>query len=644
MNSRLARTRLLSIFSTSCLLLSTVSEALTGGNETLQFFEEEAQVMTASRRKQSILEVPSAVDIITPEEIKASGATNVWDLLRFRVGMDVIDGRSSNGNRAVVSERGFPHEFAGNLLVLIDGRSVYNANDAGVYWEQLPVQLQDIERIEIVRGPNAALYGTGAGVGVINMITKKPQGETALEVDARGGSLGMVQAFQAVETSFKKASLRISHTFQQQDGFPLASNSTVAGQDFLHKNVVNLRANLALSERSGLELLGGGSLGRAGIPGGSTYDDYSQHFQMLKFSHKFSEGSTLEVSGARNDHISTTLPTSGQTVRLLQYDQDILHRLSWGDDKLNTTYGAGYRNGQVTAPAIYGSFRPRIELYRGYLHQTIRVADPLTLQGALSLESANIAGVHPNYQLASVWTPVPAHALRISYSVANTLRDMVPLYSNGLVTPELKLVGDSQLEPHYKITSYEGGYHGTYLDNRLQTDIGLFYTKIDHFHNTFLESVTFPPPLVTLKFKIHDDAIARGTELKLKYRSSQSRWVYANYTYEHVTDMAGDRGFITDNVPAHKINLGGMVELVRGLAGSVNLGYKDKQFITSAAGDSAGIPAYWRFDARLAYILPWYKDSEIYVSGQNLLKPTHVEWPDGLAVPRTYSGGVSIKF
>src|SRR5258706_305667 len=109
--------------STLIVLPSTLGAA---GNveETFKFFEEESQVVTASRYKQSIQESPMAVEVITAEEIKESGAVNLWDLMRFRAGMDVTDARTGEGNKAIVSVRGFSAEFVDNMLVLLDGRSV----------------------------------------------------------------------------------------------------------------------------------------------------------------------------------------------------------------------------------------------------------------------------------------------------------------------------------------------------------------------------------------------------------------------------------------------------------------------------------------------------------------------------------------
>jgi iron complex outermembrane recepter protein len=145
-------------------------------DDAFEFYKEEAQVVTVSRRAEPALRAPAAVDIVTAEDIQAYGFKDIWDVLRYRVGMDVLDGDSIDGNRALVSSRGFTKEFVAEMQVLVDGRSVYNPLLGGVYWKSLPVQMRDIERIEIVRGPNAVLYGSNAGLGVINILTKKPAG------------------------------------------------------------------------------------------------------------------------------------------------------------------------------------------------------------------------------------------------------------------------------------------------------------------------------------------------------------------------------------------------------------------------------------------------------------------------------------
>jgi iron complex outermembrane receptor protein len=629
------------------LLAQSAAPAFAEGSaDDLEFFESEAQVVTASRREQKVSEVPLAVDVITREDIEASGAVEIWDLLRFRVGMDVLDGRSIDGNRGVVSVEGFPQEFSPNLLVLVDGRSVYSARDNGVNWEQLPVQIQDIERIEIIRGPNAALYGGGAGLGVINIITRKPQGATSVTLDNRGGSLGLVQSYQGVESSLGGTSFRLSHTFQQEEGYPSATGPS--SNDFLQKNVVNLRTDTKLSSGTELELFAGGSWTADGVPGivdADPRDAFEQDFQRFRLTQRFSADSSVELTGSRNAYVSNieSTATGANDARSYQYDAEILHRLSWWDGRSNTTYGISYRKYQLDEPYLFATDpRPSEETYRGYLHQTVKVSDLLTIQGAFSEEDSNVEGLLPSYQAAVLLTPSEGRAFRASYSLSRTQQDLFPLYGDATPTANVRMLGNSAL-PAYRVTSYAAGYDGSYLQDRLHADVNLFYNKIDNFQTPVFQSFVFPT--TTLQFENYDDAIARGAELDLKYRFTRTRSVYANYTYEIVSDDAGDAGLRTRNTPANKLNFGGMTDLGRGFSASANVGYKDSYFIESLGRtESIPVPAYTRVDARLAYAPPWWKGVEVYAAGQNLLAPRHAEFADGLTVPRTWSGGASIKF
>ncbi|MCP5293043.1 MAG: TonB-dependent receptor, partial [Burkholderiales bacterium] len=127
-------------------------------------------VVTASRQSQKLNQVPSAVFVITGEDIRRSGATSIPEALRMAPGVQV---ERSSTDKWAVSIRGFNGVYANKLQVLMDGRSVYNPLFAGVQWEQQDTLLEDIERIEVIRGPAAAVWGANAVNGVINIITKK---------------------------------------------------------------------------------------------------------------------------------------------------------------------------------------------------------------------------------------------------------------------------------------------------------------------------------------------------------------------------------------------------------------------------------------------------------------------------------------
>jgi len=640
--------RLSTLGLTMGILIQSAGVSWAADSDAFEFFKEEAKVVTASRREQSISEIPMAVDVVTPQEIRASGATTLWDLLRFRVGMDVLEGRSNaDPNRAAVSVRGFPQEYAANLLVLVDGRSVYSARSDSTFFEQLPVPMQDIERIEIIRGPNAALYGTGASLGVINFITKKPQGDASLEADNRGGTLGMAQSYTGIGSHIGKMAYRASYLYHKQNGFPLAGSGEKVN-DFLNKQTANFRGDVPLSADTGLELFTGATWSDTGIPAtGNPRSSLDTHFERFKVSHQFSPRSTIEISADANDTLEETSPSAnGSTqARDLQYDVDILHRLDAWDKRVNTTYGVSYRNTRSESVQQFGGdHAPLVEYYRGYLQEMVKPVDRLTLQGAASLESTNVNGLQPSYQAAALFAVARDQAFRVSYSVAHTVHDLFPLFADSKLAPTVRSLGNPALIP-YKVTSYETGYRGEFQDRHLVFDTSLYYTEINNFHIALPQSITFNPFLVTLAFQNYDDSIARGVENQIKYHFSESRWVYANYTYENITDRVGDLGLRSKNTPAHKLNVGGAADLGRGFSGSIDMGYKDHYFIASETRQtSLAVPAYWRLDARLAYVLPWYKEAEFYIAGQNLLESNHEEFPDGLSVPRTYQGGLSLKF
>jgi iron complex outermembrane receptor protein len=145
------------------------------------------EIVSASRKEQRAGDVAAAVFVITQDDIRRSGMTAVPDLLRLAPGVDVAQ---INTNRWAVSVRGFNAVYANKLLVLIDGRSVYNRLFAGVYWDTEEIMVDDIERIEVIRGPGAALWGANAVNGVINIVTKAAADTQGGLVRADGGTSG----------------------------------------------------------------------------------------------------------------------------------------------------------------------------------------------------------------------------------------------------------------------------------------------------------------------------------------------------------------------------------------------------------------------------------------------------------------------
>jgi iron complex outermembrane recepter protein len=140
------------------------------------------QVTSVSKKEQKLSRTGAAVYVITQEDIRRSGMTNIPDLLRMAPGINVA---RISGSAWAISIRGFNDRYATKVLVLIDGRSTYTQQFAGVYWDQLSVPLEDIDRIEVIRGPGGTVWGTNAVNGVINIITKHSS-------DTQGGLVSAV--------------------------------------------------------------------------------------------------------------------------------------------------------------------------------------------------------------------------------------------------------------------------------------------------------------------------------------------------------------------------------------------------------------------------------------------------------------------
>ena len=182
------------------------------------------EVTSVSKKDQKLSRVASAISIISQDDIRNSGATNIPDLLRMVPGLDVAQ---INANSWAISARGFNHQFSDKLLVLIDGRTVYTPLFGGVYWDTQDVPMEDIERIELIRGPGATVWGANAVNGVINIITKTAVETQGSLLVAGGGT--EERAFGTAQYGGKlgrEASYRIFTKYQDHGQLP-----DLTGQD-----------------------------------------------------------------------------------------------------------------------------------------------------------------------------------------------------------------------------------------------------------------------------------------------------------------------------------------------------------------------------------------------------------------------------
>ncbi|HLG42807.1 MAG TPA: TonB-dependent receptor plug domain-containing protein, partial [Planctomycetota bacterium] len=180
------------------------------------------EVTTLSKRSERMFRTPAAVYVITSEEIRRSGLRSVAELLRLVPGVEVAH---YDANKWAISARGFNSRFSNKLQVLIDGRSVYTPTFSGVLWDTTSLDVDDIERIEVIRGPGATVWGANAVNGVINIITKRAPKESATRLDASGGTEGEYRGqVHLGGTVGESARFRATINALQHNGFVNGSN------------------------------------------------------------------------------------------------------------------------------------------------------------------------------------------------------------------------------------------------------------------------------------------------------------------------------------------------------------------------------------------------------------------------------------
>src|SRR5579863_7395404 len=210
------------------------------------------EVTSVSKKEQKMSQAAAAIFVITQEEIIRSGATNIPDLLRMVPGMDVSQ---INANTWAVSARGFNDQFSNKLLVLIDGRTVYTPLLGGVNWDTQDVPLEDIDRIEVIRGPGATIWGANAVNGVINIVTKRAADTPGALVSAAGGTKGQAQGLVQYGGAIKeKINYRVFADYLNFGSLPAEGGGS--GEDNWNRLRGGFRTDSKLSSSDSLTVQG----------------------------------------------------------------------------------------------------------------------------------------------------------------------------------------------------------------------------------------------------------------------------------------------------------------------------------------------------------------------------------------------------
>jgi iron complex outermembrane receptor protein len=609
------------------------------------------KVTSVSKKEQSLSKAAAAIFVITQEDIRRSGATNIPDLLRMVPGLDVAQ---INANSWAVSARGFNHQFSDKLLVLIDGRAVYTPLFAGVYWDTQDVPLEDIERIEVIRGPGATVWGANAVNGVINIITKSAAETQGGLLIAGGGTqdlaLGMAQYGGKIG---KDASYRVFAKYLDQNHLPNLTGQN--GEDGWHLSHVGFRTDASLTQKDSLtvegDLYGGTEGANFGhivsiappvdenvngsekIPGGDI---------LSRWNHVFSSRSDtrLQFYFDRYERDGRELSENRDT-----FDLDFQHHLALGA-RHDLIWGVDYRHSSdFTVGTIDQAWVPAggaLQLFSTFAQDEIVLKpDRVFLTVGTKLENNYYAGwdVDPSVRVA--WTPTKRHTFWTAVSRAARTPDrrnedadinIAAFPGPGGVPALLTLLGNPE-EKSEHVVAYEAGYRAQ--------PAGPFSIDVATFFNTYTDLATTepgPPFLVVNPAPSHfvfplvwgnkmhgtTDGIEVSSNWKVNDRWTLSPGYALLQMHLHTDPTSQDTTTLADtegSSPRHQAQLRSHLNLPCHFIWDVS-GY----FVERLPDQQ--VPSYTRLDTQLSRQLG--EGLELSLVGQNLLRDHHLESNDML--------------
>ena len=605
----------------------------------------ELEVTTASRKPEQLADVASAVTIISSEDIRRSTATAVPELLRMAPGVDV---RRVDASHWAVSVRGFNGDFVSNLLVLLDGVSVYRPTFSGVNWDELDLDLAEIERIEVVRGPGAATWGVNAVNGVINIITRSSAMSQGNRVSVRyGDNLRPVLALSHGGKVSERLSYKLSGFFRDNgnsDGVTDQGDS--AADDSWISRRLEFRADLALQDRDQLTLIGRGwnsqrrqisdlfspvapirshPVGGAEIYGGTVMLALQQQrgWGSRRWQLHYDERSRHELRFDSHD-------------KAFEFELTQLNCLS---DRRERVWGVGYRHlsseldGSFTLWADPDQFRE--DLFTGFFQESWAVADNrlrLTLGSKFEQSSRVDFNAQPSAKVSyridpftSVWgsvsrakrTPsrLETHGLFLTADLAEA---PVPLF--------VALQGNSEVDAETLVAYEIGGRHR--FGDDFSIDMSLFLHDYDELigitlNNTpQLQALPAPHALLLVPFSNLEEAQLYGLEFSSNLKINKKWHVKASYSWSKLDGIGPPQDLISHSPPEQIFNLNSYLSIGQHWELDGNIRYTDKDA-------SLGVDSWWSLDLRLG----WQPSAgfELSLVGKDLLESDHFEYNDSTA-------------
>ena len=626
----------------------------------LALIKEEETVSVASRYEQPISQAASNVYVITDEDIRQSGATDLPTVLRRIPGMEVMQMSGADFN---VSVRGNNQTSANKLLVLVDGRSIYVDLQGAVFWKAIPVTLPEIKRIEIIKGPASAIYGFNAFDGVVNIITKSPEEMKGTTLQFGGGSYGTISSAAIQAGTVDKFGYRLSVGHDQNQQWRNSAALAFRSDKF------NVQTEYALSGESKVTISGGivnvnrfdGPIVDAFQLSTPFTDSYANvayerlNFFVRAWWRQWNADTDQITTPALANFVlltdkngnSTNVPFIGNT-----YNVEAQHSLEFGSTN-RLTYGLNYRLNTLSSTGINAySTETRFGLYvqdEWNLTQSLTAATGVRYD----LDTFIDPTISPRFSL--LYTPVPGHTFRMGISVAYRPPTLFETNENERTiltfpvpppnTNTVAVQGSTNLSPE-EIVSYELGYQGWYYRHRLRIRADLFFNHLSNIMQGVATSQT------TATFTNGGVADIYGGEAGAELLVTRSLSGFANFSYEEIGQTF--TGSAQRGAPRYKANGGLRGEWDNGINGEVALyhvgaaTYPISGFYSAFAPfgvvqPSPTVGSYNLLNIRAAYKF-WHEKAEVAVTAFNALDDRHKENPVGDTIGSRVMGWLTVRY
>ena len=613
------------------------------------------EVTSVSRKAEKISQAAAAIFVITEEDIRCSGATNIPDLLRMVPGLDVSQ---INANDWAISARGFNQQFSNKLLVLIDGRAVYTPLLGGVNWDTQDLPLEDIDRIEVIRGPGATIWGANAMNGVINVVSKDSAETKGGLITALAGLGGRVRATTQYGGAWGgKSAYRVFVDYVNRNSLQAADGGS--GQDAWHLLHSGFRADLDVSTKDSLTVQGDLYTGKEGaeiihlfsidppvIGDFSVLSELGGGDILGRWNHTFSSRSDISFQFYL-DNYERTGPESAETRNTIDFDFN--HHFLWGS-RQDFVWGAGYRrtsdDEEGTIDQAFNPADTHLRLFNAFVQDTITLRpDRLFLTVGTKAEDNYFTGfgLEPSVRLA--WTPSNQLTLwsAVSRAGRTPARRETALVAalaafpdpGGSATPvEVVLFGNPQFLSEH-VLAYEAGLR-TQASGRLSIDLSTFFNRYDHLESHEQGTEVFEPSPAPARFLIPITfgnllyGTTEGGEISANVKLTD-RWTLSpGYAFLemhlHAKPSSNDDQSVAEyqgSSPQHQAQLRSHIELSHGLS------WDASAYFVSAL-PAQGVPSYTRVDTQLLW--KFAERAEFGVFGQNLVRDHHLESQDALTL------------